>query len=78
MSFLAKISDFYFPKIAIQNMYLESEVGHCWIGLSLAADCGFMHLSYTQRSSVLLGLRRLLAQSPKRFGGRGLRAIAVG
>lgn len=72
MSFLANISYFPLKKIDIQNVYFESEVGNSWIGLSLAAECGFMYSSvYIQGWSVLLGLRlALLARSALGLGGR--------
>lgn len=68
MSFLANISDFYFKKIAIENVFCESEVGNCWIGLSLAAECGFMHLSYTRDALYRWGYR-LLPRSASGLGG---------
>lgn len=59
MSFLANIYDFYLKKIAIQNVVCESEIGNCWIGLSLTAECGLMHLSYTRDALYRWGYRLL-------------------
>ncbi|ARV58127.1 hypothetical protein BZZ01_05285 [Nostocales cyanobacterium HT-58-2] len=44
MSFLASTFNLLLKKIANRNLPFELEVGECWNGLQLSADCRFMQL----------------------------------
>ncbi|MBW4634018.1 MAG: hypothetical protein KME30_19565 [Iphinoe sp. HA4291-MV1] len=48
MSFLANKFNLFLKKIDNQNLLFESEVGDCWIGLSLVTDCEFMPLQLSK------------------------------
>lgn len=53
MSFLANSFYLWLKKIDNRNLPCHSEVGGCWVGLSLARDCGLMQLQLSRQASQI-------------------------